>query len=95
MTGFVPGPGVGFVVEAGDVYVARLPDGPILQLTDTAALIWEAALAGPRQTLVMRLAELVAAEPANISGDVMDFIDRLTREGLIRPAPVGDTEPIG
>ena len=40
MTAYRPGPGIATEQHDDAVYVARLPDGPIIVLEGTAALIW-------------------------------------------------------
>jgi len=94
MTGYVVATGVGSIDEGDAVYVAYLPDGPILELRGTAALIWREALEGPRETLAERISSAVVARPADVSVDVMAFIELMVAKGLIAAAPVGDTEHI-
>jgi hypothetical protein len=66
-----------------DVFVAHLPDGPILALRGTAAIVWRAVLDGPRETVLERVAEATGASAEAISGEVDDFVDDLLAQGLI------------
>ena len=94
MTGYVVAAGVGSIDEGDAVYVAHLPDGPILELRGTAALIWREALEGPRETLAERVSSAVVARPSEVSVHDMAFIELLVGKGLIVAAEVGDTELI-
>lgn len=78
---------VGVVVDGDDVYVAHLPDGPILGLSGTAACIWRALFGGPRESLAARVAESIGAQVADIAVDVEAFVDVLVVQGLIELDP--------
>lgn len=67
----------------GRVYVARLPDGPILVLDDTAAVIWAEAYGRDRSGVVRRVADRLGAEATDIAADVGTFIDDLIARGVL------------
>ena len=70
-------------------YVARLPDGPLVVLEDTAALIWAEAADGPEDALALRVAARLAQGPAvaevaaDIATDVDAFVTGLVGQGLL------------
>jgi hypothetical protein len=72
------------VTEEGDaVYAAHLPDGPIAVLEGTAALIWDEACSGERETIADRVAEATGAAADEIRSDVESFVDQLVAQGLL------------
>ena len=83
MTGFRVADRVGVVADDKQIYVAHLPDGPILGLDGTAALIWEAALSGPNPRIVDRVAAAVGVPADDIADDVSAFVTALVEQGLI------------
>lgn len=76
---------VGVVVEGDAVYVARLPDGPILALDGTAEIIWRAALKHPRTSIARFVARRVGVETDDIAAEVDRFVDDLMARGLVTP----------
>jgi hypothetical protein len=83
MTGLAPSHGVGFVIDGGTVYAARLPDGPIVVLDGIAALIWVEACEGERETITDRVAAATDAAPDAIRADVDAFVADLVERGLV------------
>lgn len=80
MNGYRPGDTVGIVDHEDKLYVATLPDGPIVVLDGISALIWDEACAGSRETLVDRVAAATTASPeairAHVDGFVADLVSR-------------------
>lgn len=79
---------VGFVVENDGtpdvrVLVAHLPDGPILELRESAALTWLAATGYPAQSWVDILAAVVGAPREVVAGDAIPFINDLVAQGYL------------
>lgn len=71
------------VVETNDaVFVARLPDGPIIRLSGTAATIWKAALENG-DDLVSSVSAIVGVPEHVIAADVEAFIADLVERGLV------------
>jgi hypothetical protein len=83
MTRFVVADRVGVIAVDDDIYVAHLPDGPILALSGTAAMIWHVALDGDAEGISDRVAAAVGLLPAVIAPDVDGFIDDLVTQGLL------------
>ncbi|WP_092605352.1 hypothetical protein [Raineyella antarctica] len=75
--------GVAFVGTAEAVYVARVPEGPIHVLTDSAALIWHEALGVDRGTVASRVAAAAALSISDVAQGVDDLITALVRLGLL------------
>lgn len=81
------GEGIGWV-EGGDVwgraliYVAPLPNGPVSVLPDQAAAVWLCVVGGAGD-LVDEVAALTDNDPDAIRDDVLAFVDKLVRRGLI------------
>jgi hypothetical protein len=73
---------VGFVEADDSVFVARLPDGPIMKLSATASIIWKAAL-GHGESLVSRVSEQIGLPAASIAADIDAFIADLVERGLL------------
>ena len=78
-----PGDAVGIVEHEEVLYVATLPDGPIIVLDGIAGLIWDEACAGDRRTIVDRVAALTDAAPEAIRADVEAFVADLVARGLL------------
>lgn len=83
MNGYRPGGGVGLVEHQDVLYVAALPDGPIVVLDGIAGLIWDEACAGDRETIVDRVAAATDAAPEAIRADVEAFVADLVARGLL------------
>jgi len=70
-------------MDRAELYVARLPDGPPLLLTDAAWAIWLAvAETGTLDEIVERAAELTDSDPAHVAALVRDFVEQLVADGL-------------
>ncbi|MGW5242044.1 PqqD family protein [Monashia sp. NPDC004114] len=80
--------GVGVVVPADGehVYLAQLPDGPLLVLDGVAATIWTEATTGPEQGWVGRVATAFDQTEDDIDADVRRFIADLEARGMVEPA---------
>jgi hypothetical protein len=89
MTVYAVADRVGVVIDLDDVYVARLPDGPILSLTGAAALVWRAALDGPTQGIADRVAAAAGLPVGDIADDVTVFVETLLAGGLLVEAEGG------
>jgi hypothetical protein len=74
---------VGVVEREADIYVARLPDGPIVRLTGTAMVIWRAALMDGEESVTDRVAAALALPADRIAEDVEDFISTLLEQSLL------------
>lgn len=74
---------VGTVEDGGIVYAARLPGGPIVVLEGIAALIWDEAFVGDRETIPDRVAAATDAAPDTIRADVDAFVADLVARGLL------------
>lgn len=83
MNGYRPGDGVGIVDHEDVLYVATLPDGPIVVLDAISALIWDEACAGDRETIVERVAAATAAAPEAIRAHVDGFVADLVARSLL------------
>ena len=83
MNGYRPGDAVGIVEHEDVLYVATLPDGPIVVLDGISALIWDEACAGDRETIVDRVAAATNAAPDAIRADVEAFVADLVARGLL------------
>jgi hypothetical protein len=93
---YVRPPGVAVVVTevAGRpvTYLARLPDGPIMVLEDTSALIWGQAVDCEEGDVVAVVAAAAGAQVADIRDDVERFLADLVRNGLLlRQSPTPDS----
>ena len=78
------GPNVGHVHDAGRSYVARLPEGPPIVLTDSAALIWAQVLTGGTGSdIAGRVAAVAGIPAADIIGDVETCLDELVAHGVL------------
>ena len=83
MTGYRPSDAVGIVEHEDVLYVATLPDGPIIVLDGISALIWDEACAGDRETIVDRVAAATDATTEAIRADVEAFVAELVARGLL------------
>lgn len=73
------------VIEQEDgVYVARLPDGPIIRLFGTAAIVWRAVLGDGDASAADRVAATVGLAADEVADDVDGFISVLVEMGLLR-----------
>jgi hypothetical protein len=84
MTVYRPAPGVAVEQREEAVYLARLPDGPIVALEGTAAVIWIEACSADRRAIAERVADHVDRDAADIATDVDTFLDDLVAQGLLR-----------
>ena len=69
-------------VEDPELYLMRLPDGPPVRLTGTAATIWLVASDGV-EDVVDRIAKVVERKPGEIERDVAAYLDLLVTDGLL------------
>jgi hypothetical protein len=83
MTGYRRAAGVAVVEEDDVVYVALLPDGPIVLLDGVAGVIWSEAREGPRSTIADRVAAVTDAPVADIRAEVESFVEELVRRRLL------------
>ena len=83
MNAYRPGVAVGIVEHDEVLYVATLPDGPIVVLDGITALIWDEACAGDRETIVERVAAVTAAAPDTIRAHVEGFVADLVARRLL------------
>ena len=83
MNGYRPRGGVGLVEHEDVLYVATLPDGPIVVLDGISALIWDEACGGDRETIVDRVAAATNVTPEAIRADVEAFVADLVARGLL------------
>ncbi|GAA4345850.1 PqqD family protein [Microbacterium rhizosphaerae] len=74
---------VGVVRAGDDIYLARLPDGPILRLSGTAAIIWTTSVDGAEGPPADRVAAAVGVPTAQIAEDVDRFLASLIDQGLL------------
>ena len=68
-----------------ELYLMRLPNGPPVRLSGTAAVIWLVASAG-EDDVVEAVARLVQREPVDIEPDVTTYLDLLVADGLLERA---------
>lgn len=87
MNAYVVADRVGVVEVSECIYVARLPDGPIVELRDTAALIWRETLAGSMDGIAGRVAGATGLALEDVERDVTDFVERLLAHGLVVAVP--------
>ncbi|GAA1059033.1 PqqD family peptide modification chaperone [Agromyces bracchium] len=74
---------VGLEASGDAIYLAPLPDGPILVLDGVAALIFTEATQGDREYLVDRVIGQVAGPAEDIASHVDAFLDDLVARGLL------------
>ncbi len=84
MTAYRPASGVAVEQFEDAVYIARLPDGPIIALEGTAAVIWSEACSSAPGPIADRVAHHVDRDAAQIAPDVELFIQDLVAQGLLR-----------
>lgn len=87
MTAYRPGRGIAMEQHDDAVYVARLPDGPIIVLEGTAALIWMEACSHEPGAIVDRVGEQVDRDTGEIADAVVRFVEDLVAQGLLRERP--------
>jgi hypothetical protein len=68
-------------------YVATLPDGPLLVLRDTAAVIWGQAVGASVHDAVDAVAAATGAAPDDIREDVETFLTDLLGRRLLVTGP--------
>ncbi|MBN7793406.1 PqqD family peptide modification chaperone [Microbacterium sp. 2216-1] len=72
------------VIDEDDiVYVAPLPDGPVLVLDGVSALIWQTALDPQIDDTVAYVADATGQRPEDIAGHVEAFVTDLVRRGAL------------
>ncbi|MCE4027822.1 MULTISPECIES: hypothetical protein [unclassified Microbacterium] len=86
MNRYRPAADVGVIDQDDAVYVARLPQGPIVVLAGTAAVIWRAACDAGAGTVAHRAAGSVDRDSAAITDAVDGFVADLVARGLLRRA---------
>lgn len=69
--------------EEGVVYVAPLPDGPILVLDGVSALIWQTVCDPQIDDAVAHVADATGQRPDDIARDVDAFVTDLVRRGAL------------
>jgi hypothetical protein len=79
--------GVGVVVPADGehVFLAHLPDGPLLVLEGVAATIWTEATTGPERGWVGRVATVFDETEEDVEADVREFVADLEARGILEP----------
>ncbi len=82
---FAIGPDVAHVEAGGVVHLVRVPDGEILVLEGSAALIWLLAVQDGAESLPRRVAELAGRPEAEVAADVQGFVADLVARGLLAP----------
>lgn len=92
MIRYRPAADVGVIDDGTAVYAARLPEGPIVVLAGTAAVIWRAACEDGEAALADRVASSVDEDGATIVGAVDGFVAELVARGLLERAP-GEVVP--
>jgi len=78
-----PAADVGVIVHDDAVYVARLPQGPIVVLAGTAAVVWRAACGEGEGTVAERAAGSVDRDSSAIAEAVDGFVADLVARGLL------------
>ena len=79
--------------QLGRIYVSSLPDGPLLCLEGTAALIWTEALGVGEPSVAARVADVVGVSGDEVERDVAQFLDDLVQRGMLVEA--GGVDPAG
>lgn len=79
---------VAWTAEEGEggslrIFLAPLPRGPVLVLTDTAATVWQLATTGGESSLVGRVAAATGQPTRLVRSDVEGFVDDLIGRGLL------------
>ncbi len=85
---YLPGRDVGVAVSdnGATIYLAHLPDGPLLVLEGVAALIWHEATTAPAEGWVERVATTVHRSVADITAEVEAFVRDLRDRRLVQPS---------
>jgi hypothetical protein len=83
MNGYRRPPDVAAYDDGGVIYLAKLPDGPIVALDGVAGVIWTQACDGPRSSIADRAAAVTGAATDEIRADVESFVDELVQRGLL------------
>lgn len=84
--------GVAWTEDEASVYVARVPEGPIVVLSESARVIWAMALTSDAGELVDRVAAASGQDAVAIAADVEAFVAELTARGLLESAVESDGE---
>ncbi|REF30362.1 PqqD family protein [Calidifontibacter indicus] len=85
MADLVIGERVGWVCTDDTLYVAKLPDGPLMAMNETAAAIWGACQAGTsREGLIRDLAAHYDMPPSELAPEVDRFVVELLAVGILR-----------
>lgn len=72
------------VIDEDDiVYVAPLPDGPLLVLDGVSALIWQTLCDTHIDDTVVHVADATGQRPEDIAGHVDAFVTDLVRRGAL------------
>jgi len=66
------------------LYLALLPDGPVIELNGTSALIWQAAVSSA-EDVAATVADEVGVGRSTVVGDVDRFLGQLAELGFIEP----------
>ena len=69
--------------EGDPVYLAQLPDGPLLVLEGVAATIWAEATSGPAEGWVARVADAFGEPVEDVAPDVRHFVADLEARGIL------------
>lgn len=77
------GTDVGLITMDGTSYVAKLPDGPLLALNDSAARVLAECLNGSLESLAERLGAEVDVSPAELKTQVQPIVDTLITHGIL------------
>lgn len=84
MTSYFPASRLAVERQGDIVFLARLPDGPIIVLEDIAAAIWTEACSIDGGVVADRVAARMGRDAAEIAPVVERFIDELIDRGLLR-----------
>lgn len=77
-----------------EVYVAHVPDGPVLSLLGTGGIIWRLLADGLQiGEIIAALYEGTGAPVEEVEPAVRDFIADLVSQGLIEAVPQGEPAP--
>ena len=78
-----PARGVAIVQESDVVYAASLPDGPIVVLEGSAAVIWDELMRGGSGSIAERVADATGASLDSVRADVDAFVEQLIGLGMV------------
>lgn len=82
--------------DPATLYLAHLPNGPLLILEGSAAAIWRAAVSSANDSdLVERVADQTGANPQEIQPVVETFVADLVAQDLLERVHLADPEPGG